>query len=873
MLEVNVRLDSRKSLALQQAKHTVVVGLLLGLLLSTAQISFDFIKERGRINSTVSEVVGMVREQAAQAAYNMNKSLGLTVVNGLFEYRPIRRAALVDDFGTTLAYRERPGTSGRMDWLVRRIFGQDIDTAVPLFLADGKTPLGQIEISLDSYLIGVNFFDRSATLVFGNVCLSVLLASILALITYYSITKPLLTVSRGLSSVDTARPAEKRLGGLRGHEEDEMGLLVAAVNRLLEGFDESLSRYRTLVETMNDGLGVFDTGGRLIYVNDRLCRMLGRAREDTKERLVTDFMTEESRRGFTDLQDSIGTSQDRAFEVEWLHVSGSIVTTIMAPRAILDKNGEHVETFAVVHDITDRTLAERALRESEARFKSAFENAASGMALVARDGRFLQVNQALCDIMGCTEDELLQKTWMDIRHPADAPNGEIGFLEPEAGFAPHPFEKRYVGKDGGDVWVLESSSLVRNDAGAPAYFICHFLDISKKKLAEQETRKLQEQLLQSQKMEAVGRLAGGVAHDFNNMLSIIQGYTDMAFDQVDPALPLYADLQEIRKAAVRSANLTRQLLAFARRQTAIPKVLNLNDTVEGMLKMLRRLIGEDIDLAWQPGAGLWQIKIDPSQIDQILANLCVNARDAISGVGKVTILTRNATIDRDYCETHTGFVPGDYVLLSVSDNGHGMDKETLGRLFEPFFTTKGIGKGTGLGLATVYGIVRQNNGLINVYSEPGRGTAFTIYIPRHGDQAIEDKTAPPTETPLGRGETALLVEDEPAILAMTTKMLESRGYKVLSSSSPKEALSLAESHTGEIQLLITDVIMPEMNGQDLFKALLSLRPNAKVLFMSGYTADVIASHGVLEEGVHFIQKPFSSAELVGKVRETLDELP
>ena len=286
MLEVNVRLDSRKSLALQQAKHTVVVGLLLGLLLSTAQISFDFIKERGRINSTVSEVVGMVREQAAQAAYNMNKSLGLTVVNGLFEYRPIRRAALVDDFGTTLAYRERPGTSGRMDWLVRRIFGQDIDTAVPLFLADGKTPLGQIEISLDSYLIGVNFFDRSATLVFGNVCLSVLLASILALITYYSITKPLLTVSRGLSSVDTARPAEKRLGGLRGHEEDEMGLLVAAVNRLLEGFDESLSRYRTLVETMNDGLGVFDTGGRLIYVNDRLCRMLGRAREDTKERLV-----------------------------------------------------------------------------------------------------------------------------------------------------------------------------------------------------------------------------------------------------------------------------------------------------------------------------------------------------------------------------------------------------------------------------------------------------------------------------------------------------------------------------------------------------------------------------------------------------------
>ena len=378
------------------------------------------------------------------------------------------------------------------------------------------------------------------------------------------------------------------------------------------------------------------------------------------------------------------------------------------------------------------------------------------------------------------------------------------------------------------------------------------------------------QLQQAQKMESVGRLAGGVAHDYNNMLSIILGYTEMAMNQVDASDPLYADLQEVFNAATRSTDITRQLLAFARKQTVAPVVLDLNTAVDGMLKMLRHLIGEDISLAWLPAAGVWPVKIDPSQVDQILANLCVNARDAIKGVGKVTIETATVIFDDAYCAMHGGFSPGAFVLLSVSDTGCGMDKETLDHIFEPFFTTKEIGKGTGLGLATVYGIVKQNRGFINVYSEPDNGTIFKIYIPRDSAGIVETKDSGSPGPLLGRGETILLVEDEPALLVMAKHLLESLGYTVLSAPGPGEALRLAEEHAGEIHLLLTDVIMPEMNGRDLAHRLTALYPRMKHLFMSGYTADVIVHQGVLDEGVHFIQKPLSINDLAAKVRKTLD---
>lgn len=381
---------------------------------------------------------------------------------------------------------------------------------------------------------------------------------------------------------------------------------------------------------------------------------------------------------------------------------------------------------------------------------------------------------------------------------------------------------------------------------------------------------LRAQLIQAQKMESVGRLAGGVAHDFNNMLNVILGHTEMALEDIYSEDPVVYNLMEIKNAAAHSAQLTQQLLAFARKQAVAPKVVDLNQTIASMLNMLKRLIGEDIVLSFHPGKELHSVKIDPVQIDQILANLCVNARDAIEGVGSISIETRNVVLDSTYCLKHAGFVTGDFVQIAVSDNGCGIENKTLNSIFEPFFTTKKQGKGTGLGLATVYGIVKQNRGFINVYSELDIGTVFTIYLPSHAEvpQIETAKKTQPANLPVK--ENILIVEDEPAILNMMKRMLDRLGYKTISASSPLEAIRLVKSSAEKIDLLISDIIMPEMNGKALSERIKEIFPEIRILFMSGYTADVIAHHGILEEGVCFMQKPFTREELVNKIQAALD---
>jgi signal transduction histidine kinase/CheY-like chemotaxis protein/PAS domain-containing protein len=387
---------------------------------------------------------------------------------------------------------------------------------------------------------------------------------------------------------------------------------------------------------------------------------------------------------------------------------------------------------------------------------------------------------------------------------------------------------------------------------------------------EEDKAKLENQLQHAQKMESVGRLAGGVAHDFNNMLGVILGHANLALMDLEPGQPLYSSMAEIRKAAERSADLTRQLLAFARKQTIVPRVLNLNESVAGMLNMLQRAVGAEIQLNWQPRDGIWPVRVDPSQLDQILANLCINARDAIAGVGIIGIEVENSVIDEDYGSDYKSVTAGEYVRLTVSDNGCGMDSDTLNLIFEPFFTTKGTGKGSGLGLATVYGAVKQNNGFIYVHSEPGLGTTFSVFLPRYGGETVQAQPASAAGSAQRGSETILLVEDEPAILKVAAMILSRQGYHVLAADSPKAALRLAQENAGKIALLLTDVIMPEMNGRDLAQELLSHDPHLKRLFMSGFTADVIASQGAIDREVHFIQKPFSVNSLSAKVREVLD---
>ncbi len=426
-------------------------------------------------------------------------------------------------------------------------------------------------------------------------------------------------------------------------------------------------------------------------------------------------------------------------------------------------------------------------------------------------------------------------------------------------------------KDGTTYPVETTVSFLLDDADKVTGFIGINRDITDRKQAEKERKKLQEQLAQAQRMESVGRLAGGVAHDFNNMLNVITLNTEMLLNSSELTETHRSGLTEILSAAKRSADLTGQLLAFAREQTVAPKVLDLNNTVDSMIKMLHRLISEDIDLIWMPGKDIEPVKMDPSQIDQILANLCVNARDAIDHkVGRIAIETRNVSIDKEYSAAHESIVPGGYVMLSVSDDGSGMNEETRTNIFEPFYTTKEVGEGTGLGMSTVYGIVKQNSGFINIDSEPNQGTTVKIFLPRHAGKYRKLREEGEAQKITYGTETILLVEDEPAILMVTKKILEGCGYKVIAAPTPGEATRMAGEHADRIDLLITDVVLPEMNGQDLAKQILSKYPDMKHLFMSGYPSDVIAHQGVLDPGVNFIQKPFTLNKLNLKIRDTLD---
>jgi PAS domain S-box-containing protein len=561
--------------------------------------------------------------------------------------------------------------------------------------------------------------------------------------------------------------------------------------------------------------------------------------------------------------------------VERIEETDQIINLLAPPIALALKNSlafRQIEqqSLELEQRVEERTIE---LRESRALFQIAIDSSPIPIMIHDEEGRVLQLSRGWTKLSGyALEDIPNLGDWME-RAYGERSGTKKDYIENlfATDQTVYNGEWTITAKDGSiRIWEFQSTPLGKLSKGKRV-LLSMATDITERKLAEEEKVKLESQLQQSQKMESIGRLAGGVAHDFNNMLSVILGHAEMALMKIEPSNPLFDKLTEIQKAGERSADLTKQLLAFARQQTISPKALDLNDTVAGMLKMLQRLIGEGINLTWQPAANLWQVMVDPSQIDQILANLCINARDAINDIGMITIETENRVIGREYCSYHVDTEPGEYVLISVSDNGSGMDRVTQMHLFEPFFTTKEIGKGTGLGLATVYGIVKQNRGFINVYSEPGRGTTFSIYLPRHMGQTEEHEVVEEAEMATARGETVLLVEDEATLLVMSREILEMLGYNVLAASSANEAIRLSREYSGEIHLLMTDVVMPEMNGRDLAEKITPARPDMKSLFMSGYTADIIAHHGVLDPGVHFIQKPFSIQTLASKIREVLSQ--
>jgi PAS domain S-box-containing protein len=627
-----------------------------------------------------------------------------------------------------------------------------------------------------------------------------------------------------------------------------------------EALIDSEKRYRRLFESAKDGILILDADtGRIVDANPFLLQLLGYRYDQLLGNYLWDISPFATIAASEDAFETLKSKEYIRYDHLPLEaVDGRIVEVEFISNVYLVDRAKVIQC-----NIRDNTERRQADAERD-RLLSAIEQADEMIVITGADGAIQYVNPAFERVTGYTRIEVIGQNPRILKSGEQSQEFYRNLWATISSGA--TFKGRFINKRKDGTLFTEEVTIspVRDPSGRIVNYVAVKRDIT-------EQLHLAAQFQQAQKMESVGRLAGGVAHDYNNMLSVIIGYTELALDKVDPSEPLHEDLDEIFKAAKRSAEITRQLLAFARKQTISPRVMDVNEAVAGMLRMLRRLIGEDINLVWLPEDGVWPIKIDPAQVDQILANLCVNARDAIAGVGRIAINTRTFTFDAAYCAVHAGFVPGDFVLLSVSDDGCGMDRETLDSIFEPFFTTKGESRGTGLGLATVFGIVKQNRGFINVYSEPGNGTIFRIYFPRHVGKPQETRVEKNAIIPSRRGETVLLVEDEPAIIRMCQLMLERLGYHVLTSEKPGRALRLAEQHAGDVHLLITDVVMPEMNGRELADQLCGLFPEIKTLFMSGYTADVIAHQGVLEEGVNFIQKPFSIQDLSVKVRAALDQ--
>ena len=638
-----------------------------------------------------------------------------------------------------------------------------------------------------------------------------------------------------------------------------------------EHLSEQERQYRALFEAHPEAMWVYDRETlRFLAVNDAAVSRYGYSRREFQAMTIADIRPTEDVPAFQRFVDAL---------TDKLTVSGDWRHRVRDGRILHVEIGSHPLLFrgrparlVVARDVTARREAERAVRSADALRKIAASAARLGGWAVEVENQHLLVSEETRRLLDAPPGTGLTVADAIAAYGAEESRAAMVGLYQRCRTHGVPFdaEVQMIARTGRRFWGRVVGEAERDASGRIVRIHGALQDIDERKRAEQEKEALEHQLQQSQRLESVGLLAGGVAHDFNNMLGVILGSAEMALEQVSAAHPLYVDLHEIRKAAQRSADLTRKLLAFARQQPVEPRELDLNEAVPGMVTMLQRLIGADIQLDWVPGNGLWPILMDPSQVDQILTNLVVNARHAIDGVGVVSIATANQVIDDAFCATRVDAAPGDYVRLTVHDTGCGMDAATLARIFEPFFTTKDIGEGTGLGLASVYGAVRQNGGFISVSSALNLGTTFEICLPRMAGREVPARHSGAVAL-AGRGdETILIVEDEPAMLRLTRRVLEAWGYDVLSAANPVEALRRASEHPHRIHLLLTDVVMPAMSGLDLATALRKIRPDVKLLFMSGHTADVIAHRGILMQGVPFIQKPFAPGALAAKVREALD---
>lgn len=647
--------------------------------------------------------------------------------------------------------------------------------------------------------------------------------------------------------------------------------IIDNLQRVQSDLRDSEKYYRAIAEDIPVLLCRYLPNGEITYVNESYGKYFSKTPEElVGSSFVMQIPEADREKVVADLSALTAESPSRSFEHQVTSPNGDIRCQYWTNHALFDADGRTVAFQSVGEDITERKRAEEKLQESEKKYRNLVETSQDLIFSCDREGRFTYLNLAWEDALGYTVGEMMGRRFAEFKPPEVAEKDADTFKSILEGRDTFGYETIYLSKTGERRNLLFNARILRDSTGGVLGTHGAAYDFTERKQTEEEKSRLEEEYNQANKLESIGRLAGGVAHDFNNLLSIVTGYSDIIAAALEPNDPLAADVNEIQKAAASAAQLTSQLLAFSRKQTIDPKVVDINETVRRSQKMFTRLIEENIDLLFVPSKTLWKTKIDPGQLDQILLNLVINSRDAMPDGGKLTIKTANTSIDEAYCATHRSAKPGEFVRMTVSDSGCGMEKEMLDNIFEPFFTTKGKEKGTGLGLSTVYGIVMQHGGTIEAHSEPDQGTSIEIFLPR-AQEEVDDIIKHAAEIPLGGSETVLLAEDEDQVRKLVARILKQSGYHVLQANNGSEAYLTSKGYERDIHLLLTDVVMPEMNGKELYEKIASMRKGMKVLYLSGYTNDAIAHHGVLNENTAFLQKPFSAVDLLRKVREALDE--
>ena len=884
------------SLPVKLGRYSVLIALFLGLLFSLIQVGMDFRNERQAIDAAIHQLLATLEKSAAEAVYQLDESQGRQVVDGLFVFPSVYRAEIIDDFGDVLVRETRSEPPASPVLIARLLMGQEPFREVAL-LSEGNRPMGTMRIWLDLNLLTENFQSRLWLIVLSGMLRNLFLAAVLAVMFHIVLARPLVRavarlrepLATGMTAASAANEestAPRHAGNTdevttclvdipEANAADELGQLLSAINEFIlnrERTELSLRKLSQAVEQSPASIVITDTEGRIEYVNGRYAQITGDTREKAIGRRPRIFdagtLPTESRQC---PWEAVTSGREWRGEVRNQRKDGSPYWELVTVSPIKTVNGRVSHFLIVTEDITENKRAEEALRESEEKFRAIFENAVEGFFQSTPEGRFISVNPAFAKMLGYASPEELIKSITDI--------GKQCYIDPEdrhrylqilqkTGVVEN-YEFRARRKDGSQTWVSHSTRAYFGEDDRVIRYEGIMTDINERKLAERENEQLQRQLLQAQKMESIGNLAGGIAHDFNNILSSIIGYTELAIEDVEKETLLEDNLKEVLKAGKRAKELVRQILAFARQTAVELKPVQASAVVNEALTLIRSTIPTTIEIKPTIESDSF-IMGNPSQINQILVNLCTNASHAMEERGgTLEVGLADVRLNESSSPALSGLSPGNYLLITVSDTGSGIKPDILDSIFEPYFTTKGLGEGTGMGLSIVHGIVEGYGGKITVASKFGEGTVFSIYLPttKHGDayRFYEDRTIP------SGTEHILFVDDELALAKMGSRILERLGYRVTVCTSSVDAFNLFRSIPDDFDLVITDLTMPNMAGDQLSNELLKIRPDIPVILCTGYS-DKMTDEKAEQIGIKaFSYKPIAMTELATTVRNVLDD--